>query len=167
MKKILCVAICAISVIAAQAGSISGLNSGASVSNAAGALLDNTYMGQFYIGADAGSLTAVGAPVNFLAAGLLNAGVITANGTVSLQLKAWKGAATFEAASTTAGAEAGASGIISVTATDAPAPPASLSGAGLTGFALSTVTGGPVIPEPSTIALGLLGAAALFLRRRK
>jgi hypothetical protein len=159
MKKILCVAICAISVIAAQAGSISGLNSGASVTNANGALLDNTYMGQFYVGADAGSLTAVGAPVNFLAAGLLNAGVITASGTVSLQLKAWKGAS-FDTAT-----ERGVSQIISVTATDAPAPPASLSGAGLTGFQLATVT--TDVPEPSTIALGLLGAAALFLRRRK
>jgi hypothetical protein len=157
MKKILCVAICAISVIAAQAGSISGLNSGASVTNANGALLDNTYMGQFYVGADAGSLTAVGAPVNFLAAGLLNAGVITASGTVSLQLKAWKGAS-FDTAT-----ERGVSQIISVTATDAPAPPASLSGAGLTGVQLSTAQ----VPEPSTIALGLLGAAALFLRRRK
>jgi len=164
MKKILCVAICAISVIAAQAGSISGLNSGATVSNSAGALLDNTYMGQFYVGADETSLTAVGNPSNFLAQGLLNAGTITANGTVSVQLRAWKGAATFEAASATPGAEIGSSSVVSVTATDPPAPPASLSGAGLTGFQLSTVSD---VPEPSTIALGLLGAAALFLRRRK
>jgi hypothetical protein len=39
----------------------------------------------------------------------------------------------------------------------APLPPAAL--AGLQGFQL--------VPEPSTIALGILGAAALLLRRRK
>jgi len=32
-------------------------------------------------------------------------------------------------------------------------------------FAL--VAGAPVIPEPTTVALGALGAAALLLRRRK
>jgi Zn-dependent alcohol dehydrogenase len=162
MKKILCVAICAISVIAAQAGSISGLNSGASVSSSVtGSLLDNSYMGQFYIGADANSLQPVGSPVNFLAAGLLNAGVITADGTVTLQLRAWKGAATYEGVIAAGAGEIGESAAITITATDAPAPPAGLAAAGLTSFQTADV------PEPSTIALGLLGAAALFLRRRK
>jgi hypothetical protein len=161
MKKLLCVAICAISVIAAQAGSISGLNSGAAVTGIDGTPLGSSAMGQFYIGADANSLAPVGSPVNFLAAGLLNAGTLTANGTVALQLKAWTGGTSFDNATAR-----GESNIITITATDPPATPAGLAANGLTGFQLQAV-GGPVIPEPSTIALGLLGAAALFLRRRK
>jgi hypothetical protein len=46
----------------------------------------------------------------------------------------------------------------------APLPPSAMST--LTGFSLSG-GGTPVIPEPSTIALGVIGAAALLLRRRK
>lgn len=157
MKKLLCVAICAISVIAAQAGSISGINLGAPVSGPNGQL-GATAMGQFYIGADENSLAPFGSPANFLGGGLINAGVITATGTVALQLRAWEGASSFDTASVR-----GSSSVISVTASEAPAPPTSLSGQ-LTAF---TITDQGVIPEPSTIALGLLGAAALFLRRRK
>lgn len=157
MKKLLCVAICAISVMAAQAGSISGINLGAPVSGINGPL-GATAQGQFWIGADANSLAPVGSPVNFLGGGLINAGVLTATGTVAVQLRATE---------TVGGVDyAGQSNVITVTATDAPAPPASLTG--LQSFTL-TASGGPtpVVPEPSTIALGLLGAAALFLRRRK
>jgi len=146
--------------MAAQAGSISGINLGAAVSGPNG-LLGNTAQGQFWIGADANSLAPVGSPVNFLGGGLINAGVLTATGTVSVQLRA---------TATIGGADfAGQSNVITVTATDAPAPPASLTG--LQAFTITAVGGGgggtPVVPEPSTIALGLLGAAALFLRRRK
>jgi hypothetical protein len=46
----------------------------------------------------------------------------------------------------------------------AAANPASLTIANFQGF---TLTGIPVVPEPTTIALGALGAAALLWRRRK
>jgi hypothetical protein len=53
----------------------------------------------------------------------------------------------------------GQSAPITVTLNDPALPGATL--AGLQGFQLQ------VVPEPSTIALGILGAAALLLRRRK
>lgn len=53
----------------------------------------------------------------------------------------------------------GESNVISVTPAMAPATPPDL--VGLQGFNII------VVPEPSTIALGVLGAAALLLRRRK
>jgi hypothetical protein len=73
---------------------------------------------------------------------------------VNLQVRAWIGGAgsTYEGAS-----EKGFSNTISVTPGVPPATPVEL--AGLQGFTM--------VPEPSTIALGLLGAAALLLRRRK
>jgi hypothetical protein len=83
----------------------------------------------------------------------------------SLTVQAWVGATTF-AAATTKG---------SVTFNQAVAswdpnaqPPAPKSGPDLTmpAFTLGEGTT-PVIPEPSTIALGMLGAAALLIRRRK
>lgn len=47
-----------------------------------------------------------------------------------------------------------------------PAPPAPPSPTALAFPGLELATPGPVIPEPSTIALALLGGAALLLRRR-
>jgi hypothetical protein len=44
-------------------------------------------------------------------------------------------------------------------------PPPPPSGASLN--IPSSITVGPAVPEPSTLALGLLGAAALLIRRRK
>jgi len=62
-------------------------------------------------------------------------------------------------AGTTPTAVLGKSGIITVTTTTAPTPPALL--AGLQSFSLQP------IPEPSVIALGALGLAAILYRRRK
>jgi hypothetical protein len=78
---------------------------------------------------------------------------------VNVRVRAWMttgpgGAATWEAAGSR-----GESTVFSVTPTVAPATPPDL--VGLTSFNIS------IVPEPSTIALGVLGAAALLLRRRK
>jgi hypothetical protein len=78
---------------------------------------------------------------------------------VDVQVRAWMttgpgGGATYELAQSR-----GASGIFSVTPASAPATPPDL--VGLTSFNIQ------IVPEPSTIALGVLGAAALLLRRRK
>jgi len=82
---------------------------------------------------------------------------VPAGSTANIQLRAWSGGTSYETA-----VIRGESNIIPVSlggtpAQGAPIPDAVLSG--LQGFAL--------VPEPSTIALGVLGAAALLYRRRK
>jgi hypothetical protein len=85
------------------------------------------------------------------------------NTAIQAQVRAWEtsGGASYELASA-AGKKVGKSNILTVTVTEAPNTPPDL--VGLQSFSLA---GGVVIPEPSTIALGVLGAAALLLRRRK
>jgi hypothetical protein len=86
---------------------------------------------------------------------------VAPGGNATVVLRAWEGGS-FDAAAAGNGMLWGQSNPITIAlggtpATGAPLPDAPL--AGLTGFAL--------IPEPSTMALGLLGAAALLYRRRK
>lgn len=144
--------------------------------------LDSSFLGQIYAGADAQSLVAVGSAVQFgTVGGTPNAaanGFIIGN-TVSAtsgslfggsagvyQLRAWTGAATYEAATSTLGAKIGSSTVQSVTFGGTPngggapltPPDVSLHGS----FAVTTV-----VPEPATIALGIFGAAGLLVRRRK
>jgi hypothetical protein len=59
----------------------------------------------------------------------------------------------------------GTSAAITIALGGGTLPPANLTG--LAAFQLSGSGPGPVIPEPSTIALGALGAAVLLFRRRK
>ena len=147
----------------------------APVSDTAGAKLGNAnFVAQiWYSATQTGSFTALtDAPAVFrtgTGAGYWNAGAdpsrsipgIAGGSTAWIQVRVWdstKGAdyATAKAA----GSPYGDSNIFSVTlggAGNPPGVPAVL--VGLQPFAL--------VPEPSTIALGLLGAAALFLRRRK
>jgi hypothetical protein len=85
---------------------------------------------------------------------------VPAGSTANIQLRAWVGGTSYE----TATQFIGESNIIPVSlggvpAQGAPIPDAVLTG--LQGFNLR------VVPEPSTIALGVLGAAALLYRRRK
>jgi hypothetical protein len=85
---------------------------------------------------------------------------IAIGGSATLQVRVWDSAKfqTFEAA--VAGNEYGASAPFNYTVPSAGSPPDAYYLDGLRAFA--------VIPEPSTIALGILGAASLlFLRRRK
>ena len=85
------------------------------------------------------------------------------NGAGFFQVKAWKGANSFEAAAGTNGAEIGMSNVIGLTPGDSTASPPGLPAdlAGLEAFSLT------VVPEPGTIALAVLGLAAFFVRRRK
>lgn len=79
----------------------------------------------------------------------------------TLQIRAWETAAgSYEAASTSTTFAFGESADFTVTLAAPPNTPADLP-ASVQGFTLR------VVPEPSTIALGVLGAAALLLRRRK
>jgi MYXO-CTERM domain-containing protein len=119
---------------------------------------------QAYVGADAASLAPVGTAVNFLeadGAGYFFGGAVStsfAGGTsVQVQVKAWEAAkgTSYEAAKA-AGGKYGSSELVSVKVATAPDLPPDL--VGLQSFS--------VVPEPSVMALGVLGAAALLLRRR-
>lgn len=81
------------------------------------------------------------------------------NATVELTLRAWRGAASWDLAS-----DRGSATWSQATGAWNPAavPPAPPSGADLSNPAVTIV-----VPEPTTIALGLLGGAALLLFRRK
>lgn len=144
--------------------------------------LNSTFFGQIYAGANAGSLAAIGTPLQFgvvggnanaLADGFIIGNAVTGTsaslfgGSAGVyQLRAWTGAATYELASTTIGAKIGSSAVQNITFGGTP----NGGGAPLTppdvnlhsSFALTTV-----VPEPATIALGLFGAAGLLMRRRK
>lgn len=119
-----------------------------------------------------GTYTAAGTAVPFrgtsaasTTAGYINSSTVTIAGQPGgtqlwVQMRAWDtavGAAYSDAV--TKGYGYGFSAPLQVTLAGSPAPPTDM--IGLQGFSLVAV------PEPSTIALGLLGAAGLFLRRRK
>jgi len=85
---------------------------------------------------------------------------VAIGGSATLQVRVWDSAkfSTFEAA--VAGGEYGASAPFNYTVPAAGSTPDS--------YYLDSLRAFAVIPEPSTIALGILGAASLlFLRRRK
>ena len=85
---------------------------------------------------------------------------VDAGGNVKFRFRAYKtSAGSWDAAGNDRGASADFS-IASGSLGGGLTPPANL--VGITGFSV-----GGVIPEPSTIALGVLGAAALLFRRRK
>ena|ERR1041384_3482904 len=136
-----------------------------------GSPADSTFFGQLYGGSvsNTASLIAEGTAANFTASsGYINSGIVTvdngAGGTTYFyEVRAWKGAATYAAATTTPGAQWGKSAIIQIVlgggSPPAPVPTANLQ----PNFTLNL---NPV-PEPSTIILGILGGTALLLRRRK
>lgn len=119
-------------------------------------------------GSAAGALAAVGAPVTFRTgggAGYVNSpgDVTTAVGgaTAAIQMRAWDSAFPTYAAALAGGGKTGASIVFdSLPLGGGGSPPATAPNlTGLRSFSL--------VPEPSTIALGALGMAALLLRRRK
>jgi hypothetical protein len=182
MKKLLATA-CVAAVMAIQSfgqGTILGSNAGATFSSpvfdidGTTPLSGATFLAQVYGGADAGSLTALGAPVAFLTgasegyffSGTLTVPGVVGGGVATIVVRAWNaaGGATYEQASATIGARAGESNIFTVTtgnpAGSPPTSPAAL--AGMESFNLVTV-----VPEPSIIALGLVGCGLFMLRRKK
>lgn len=163
MKKIVLSALCALATLSAAAqGTVNFANVGGGVNapvTGPGGPLAAGFTAQLFAGPSADSLAAVGAPANFLANGLFSGGVRTIDsvapgGTAFIRVDVTNGD----------GSLTGSSNVFSVTTGGAgtpPGPPASLQG--LTAFSV----GGPAIPEPSTVALAVLGGAALLLRRRK
>lgn len=189
MKKALLLLACVVALSAQSAQTPAGQiffvtsNSGSNpVFDVNGATpLGTGFYGQLYVGLTAGSLQAVGTPlqfsVNSAGAGFiadpstgvtwaqtLNSTTMPVGGQSGVYvLRAWAGSAgsTFETASIT-----GSSAVTSVTAfggVDSTGSPVFSFPVANThaSFALSAV------PEPATVALGLFGAAGLLFRRRK
>lgn len=173
MKKTIMAIICAAATVGAFAqGSVQFANVGGGVNapvTQGGTGVGSDFMAQLYAGADAGSLAAVGSPAAFVGNGYFSGGVVNVPGiapgaTGTFQVRAWNSAAgaSYSAAAANPSGIVGESNVFTVQTGGAgqpPGPPASLTG--LQGFEVVPV------PEPTTIALGLIGAAALFLRRRK
>jgi len=121
------------------------------------------YTAQLFGGVDANSLTPLLPTTDFrtssaAAQGFVNAKDVTVPGILP-GAKATVVMRVFDPS----GAGVGESLPISITLGGGTLPPANLEG-----IAPFTVSGGtPIIPEPSTIALAVLGVGALLLRRRK
>jgi len=135
--------------------------------NLGNALAGTAYWAQAYVKlatADDSSYGPVGTAVNFRTGA--NAGYIVTTtvstsfpggANVTVQMRAWEasGGTSYEAA-VASGKLYGTSNPVNLQVAVAPNTPPDM--VGLQSFAL--------IPEPSTLALGVLGAAAFFLRRR-
>ncbi len=173
MKKLIVAAALTLTTVGAMAQgqinfanrlTVAGIDAKVTMPDGTTPLAGADYLAQLYVGLTAESLAPVGTPVPFRTgnfAGYISANIVTtsfAGGTmVVAEMRAWEAAGgnSYDAA-IAAGKLFGKSDPINVTVAVAPNPPADL--VGLRGFAL--------VPEPSTMALGLLGAAALLLRRR-
>jgi hypothetical protein len=137
------------------------------------ALAGDMGMVQLYVGADLSSVAPVGAPIGFLAGGgagffrdaaTLVVGLPAGSDAVILP-RAWEGQAASYEAALAAGAATGEGVSFTITLGGAGSPPSLPANlVGFTGFALS---GTPVIPEPTTLALAFMGIGALLLRRRR
>ena len=137
-----------------------------------GVKLGSAYLGQLYAGPTADSLAPVGTaaiafrdaagnPTGYIIGGKMSIPTVAEGATAFIQLRAWEaaGGTSYEAAQA-AGKMYGSSATIQIsTGGDSLVPPKTP--APLTGLASFTL-----VPEPSTLALGVLGAAALLLRRR-
>ena len=177
----------ALAVSAFGQGSINLNNRGlALVNDASGKPLTGTsFVAQVWYGASASTLTSSFAPSPFRASTTTYPGswnpaatggpgaIATLTGfapgsTVTLQVAVWDSSIAGVGAAQALTKAAGTG--LSETFTYAiPADPLAIPGGmeGLKSFNLAAGGGTPVVPEPTTIALGALGAAALLLRRRK
>jgi len=180
------VAASALAVSAFGQGSIDLSNRGlALVTSAAqpNGITGTSFLAQVWYGASAGALTKSFAPSPFRSSTTAYPGTwnpAAANGpgqiatldgfapgsTVTLQVAVWDSAIA-GAGAASALAKAAGTGLSETFTYTIPTDPLAIPGGmgNMKTFALAA--GAPVIPEPTTVALGALGAAALLLRRRK
>jgi hypothetical protein len=178
MKKILLVAALMACVGAMAQGTVNFKNSitgefSAPVYNVDGVtkLSGDTFFAQLYA-LQGGSFLPIGAPTKFLLNGIASGGETTVpaaaivGGVATLQMRAWQVATAGTAGTYDLAVGAGMKAGISASFTVSPTAPASPPGlpADLVNLTSFSITG---VPEPTTIALGMIGAAALLLRRRK
>lgn len=187
MKKLLLAAACvAISAGAWAQGTVLFSNSAATLGTAQpilgidGVGLTGTgFLAQLWAGPNEASLAPIGDALSFRPTGtkgiLLNSSpdrviASVAGGAAAVcQIRAWDaaGGATWDAGSKFEGGSSGMSATFTVTTGGGgvpPGPPAALTG--FQGFKLTANPVTPIVPEPSTLALGALGLGALLWRRR-
>lgn len=158
MKKLLVIAVCLAGALSLSAqGTLNTLNFGSSVNLGAftGSFSEVTVT--VWAGPDAGSLQAVHtapliSPIGLIAPVTATVPGVASGSTATVQLSA--SAPGFSGTGPTGTSAALGGGTT---------PPGGLP----QGIGLTLVADTPVIPEPTTWALGLLGAAMLFIRRRK
>ena len=188
MKKLLLLAVAvasfatsAIADISVNALTFNGTNASLGavfIDTVGGTAANNTVKVDFLFGTSPGSLTLASSVFTiqngfsgFLNAGVLSTpgGTIPASGTIGggagfYQMRAWTGGATFADVANT---KTGSSAVTGITFGGTPiggGTPLGVPELNLhASFAITTVA----VPEPTTLALGLFGAAGLLLRRRK
>jgi len=143
--------------------------SGAGQIKDASGLAPATTFVEVWAGAAGSGATTMIASGNFAEAGYFDLGAqvipgVAGGGSADFMVRAWEGASTF-AAATTSGTVSWTQGSLG-SFDDSVSPPPVKTGPELNMPAFTLGAGAP-IPEPSTIALGVLGAAALLIRRRK
>ena len=176
MKKLLIATACVLASVAAYAQGTVTFGNFNPVSDAGGSpALGSAFEAELYAGPVGGSLSAISASITpfldsapgffFNSTDVAIPGVATGASADAI-VKVWKisDGSSYEVASAKPGAHSGASAKFTITGLGGGSPP--LPGASMGGMASFSLTVNPV-PEPSTIALGLIGAGALLLRRRK
>lgn len=175
MKKSLVIAGLALMGAAVQSyGAVSGVvladnyGTGAGTISDASGLAPATAYVEVWAGAVGGAQSLI-ASGNLVEPGFFDLGAavipgVAGGGTASFTVKAWEGATSYDAATLKGTASWQQSSLGSFD--DSIQPPPVKQGPELNMPAITIGAGTPVIPEPTTIALGLLGAAALFIRRR-
>jgi hypothetical protein len=154
-----------------------GNTTGLAAAEAAGTA-DAILTSQFLTSGGTGSLNAGTAGTGNDTAGMYAAGYLSTattafpgfSGGATMQILAWYsgGNNTYASDSAGTGLPFGSSAIAEIPAlggTGSPkATPGTMNSAGITSFSLME---NPAVPEPSTIALGVIGASTLLFRRRK
>lgn len=180
MKRILLIAACIAAMASASAqGLVNFANRNASGLNAPIFDTDGTtkfaggtaFLAQLYAGKTADSLAPIGTTTTFGSAGFLKASnqtipasIVTGGGSVWLQIRVWDATSATYSDTVKHGISAAWNQPSTADGAVSPPPtPADLSG--LTSFSMKA--GGGAIPEPTTVALGVLAAGALLAFRRK
>lgn len=123
------------------------------------------------VGASDGQLVALGSPINFLTGGFsgyFSGGTVSIPGfavgtQIQIQIRAWNNASGTITSYDAATIKGASTSFVSQALGDSLTPSTIPVMNGLTSFQLSTAA----VPEPTTIALGVIGGLGLLARRRR